>query len=167
MKKIQCIKCEWNIKKYTLIYTIVFIVLFFICFEQWFLRYDKAFFRSFDGLDQHYLIFIYIGQLGRQFIKNILINHEFVLPCWNMGIGYGADIFTSIGAYLPDPFNWISFFTPLKYAEQAYNLTIALKLFVSGLAFSYFAYKKNLTPIQGLVGSIIPILLMCFLERLF
>ena len=155
MKKIQCIKVEWNIKKYTLIYTIVFIVLFFICFEQWFLRYDKAFFRSFDGLDQHYLIFIYIGQLGREFVKNILIDHEFALPFWNMGIGYGADIFTSIGAYLPDPFNWISFFTPLKYAEQAYNLTIALKLYVSGLAFSYFAYKKNLTPFQGLAGSII------------
>lgn len=133
----------WNRKKniivYLLIYTIGFVTLYYVCYGQWFFKYNKALFRSYDGLNQHYLIFIYIGKLGRQIIKSLLIDHKLSIPLWNMGIGYGADVFTSIGAYLPDPFNWISVFIPTRYSEIGYSFSIILKLYLSGLAFSFFA----------------------------
>lgn len=141
--------------KYLFIYTILFSFVFFICYGQWFIKYDKAFFRSYDGLDQHYLIFLYIGKWGREIIREILFNHRFSVKLWDMGIGYGSDVITSIGAYLPDPFNWLSILVPAKYAEQAYAVTIILKFYVSGLAFSYFAYSRKLTKNQALIGSVL------------
>ena len=165
----------WNRKKniivYLLIYTIGFVTLYYVCYGQWFFKYNKALFRSYDGLNQHYLIFIYIGKLGRQIIKSLLIDHKLSIPLWNMGIGYGADVFTSIGAYLPDPFNWISVFIPTRYSEIGYSFSIILKLYLSGLAFSFFAHEKKLNYFQGLVGSIVYVFsgtaLVIFIEPFF
>lgn len=149
------VKYNKKLVSYLLVYTAVFLILYYFCFGQWFNVYDKTLFRSYDGLDQHFLIFLYIGKLGRQFFEDLIVNHKIVFPLWNMGIGYGADILTSIGAYLPDPFNWISVFVSEKHAETAYAFSIILKLYVSGLAFSYFAFEKKLGRSQAMIGSII------------
>ena len=113
--------------KYILIYTVCFSILFFICFGVYFLMYHKTFFRSYDGLDQHYLIFMNCGKWLREIFRNIFINHSFEIPLWNNGIGYGADILTSNAAYYPDVFNWISAFFPSKYSEIGFNIMIILK----------------------------------------
>ena len=150
-------KCIFSSKyrEYLLIYTTLFALLFFICFEIWFQRYEKTFFRSFDGLDQHYLIFVYIGKWMRQIAKGILINHKLVIPLWNMGIGYGADILTSTGAYMPDPFNWLSIMIPTRFSEVGYAMVIVLKVYLSGLSYAFFCYHKGLDTFSTLMGALV------------
>lgn len=141
--------------QYLKVFSFTFLILFYLCFAGWFQKYERTFFRSFDGLDQHYLIFLYIGDLIRNFFHNLFENHKFVLPLWNMGIGYGADIPTSLAAYLPDPFNWISVFFPGKYAENGYELMLALKVYAAGVAFSWFCFEKKQGRFATLMGSIL------------
>lgn len=139
---------------FLIIYSLVFALLFMGCFF-WFYFYDKTIFWSADGLVQHYTIFMYIGKWLRTIFRNFFFEHTFVIPMWDMGIGYGSDIMTSLGAYLFDPLNWLSALVPLKYAEYMYSFTIVLRFYLSGLAFSCYAfYKKN--PWQSvLTGAII------------
>lgn len=141
--------------KYFAIYTCVFAICFYFCFLRWFIAYDKTMFRSYDGLDQHYLSFVYIGKWFRTIFKNIFIEHHFEFPMWEMGIGYGSDILTSMGAYLPDPFNWISMFFPARYAEYGFSLMITLKVYCSGIAFSWLALRRKNRWEYTLAGSLI------------
>ena len=141
--------------QYLSAFSFTFLILFYFCFAIWFSKYGKSYFRSFDGLDQHYLIFLYIGNLLRDFLDNLLVQHKFVLPLWNMGIGYGADIPTSLAAYLPDPFNWIAVFFPGKYAEKGYSIMLALKVYAAGLAFSCFCFHHEQKRFETLIGSIL------------
>ena len=139
---------------YSLKYTLIFCILFVSCFF-WFKVYNKSFFRSFDGLDQHYLIFLYIGKWFRKVFKSIFIYHNFTIPMWDMSMGYGSDIFPTLGLYFPDPFNWISAFIPSKYAEYGFNFSLFLKFYFTGIAFSYFGFHKGYQQNIVLLGSIL------------
>ena len=140
--------------KYFLVYSICFAFLFTICFFVYFFKHGKNFFRSIDGLEPHYLIFLYIGRWIREVFQGIFITHTGI-PLWNYGIGYGADILTSNGGYIPDLFNWISVFFPEKFSELGFNFTIILKFYRAGLAFSYYGFYKKQPAWAVLVGSII------------
>ncbi len=141
--------------KYLSIYTVCFAILFFVCYSWYFLKYGKTFFRTYDGIDQHYLSFMNLGIWLREIFQNIFINHNFTIQLWNNGIGYGADILTSNSAYYFDIFNWISFFIPSKFSELGFNVVIVLKFYVTGLAFSYFGFYKKQSFWAVLAGSII------------
>ena len=140
--------------KYFLIYTICFGFLFIICFLVYFFKHKKNFFGYIDGINQHYLIFLYIGKWLREIFKGIFITHTGI-PLWNIGIGYGADILTSNGGYIPDLFNWLSVFFPEKFSEFGFNFTVVLKFYITGLAFSYYGFYKKQPAWAVLVGSII------------
>lgn len=142
-------------RKYYLIYSVVFLILFALCFGLYLLIYKKAYFRSFDGFDQHYISFMYLGRWGRTIVRNLFQNHIFSIPLWNQAIGYGADIPTSLAAYLWDPFNWISFFIPAKYAETGYAVMIIMKFYACGIAYSIFAIHREHPYYAVLCGAII------------
>lgn len=142
-------------KKYYKHYTLVFFILFFICFLVYLILYKKTFFRSYDGLNQHYISFMYLGKWGRSIIKELFINHCFSIPLWDPAIGYGSDIPTSLAAYLWDPFNWISFFIPAKYAEFGYATMIIMKFYVCGIAYSVFALHRKHPYYAVLCGAVI------------
>lgn len=146
--------CKAN-KKYFIQYTIVFLLLFFLCFGIYLICYKKAFFRSFDGFDQHYISFMYLGKWGRSIIKDLFVNHHFSVPLWSQAIGYGGDIPTSLAAYLWDPFNWISFFIPTKYAEIGYAIMITMKFYACGITYSIFARYRRYPYYAILCGAVI------------
>ena len=141
--------------QYLAAFTLVFCIMFLLCYGVWFWKYNKLFFRSYDGLDQHYLSFIYIGNILRDAINNLINNGDFQFQMWNFGIGYGSDVITSLAAYLPDPFNWISVFFPGKYSEIGYDVMIALKVMASGLAFSWYCFEKDRDRFSTLMGAIL------------
>lgn len=148
-------KLRWADKKYFVQYTLVFFILFFLCFGVYLIFYKKTFFRSFDGFDQHYISFMYLGKWGRSIIKDLIVNHHFSIPLWNQAIGYGSDILTSLAAYLWDPFNWISFFIPTKYAEIGYAAMITMKFYACGIAYSIFARHRKYPYYSILCGAVI------------
>lgn len=140
--------------KFIALYSMLFVLLFVGCF-CWFFYYDKTLFWTVDGLSQHYTIFVYMGKWLRTIFRNFFVNHSCVIPMWDMGIGYGSDIMTSLGAYIFDPFNWLSALTPLKYTEYVYSFTIILRFYLSGLAFCCYAFYKKNTWQSVLIGTII------------
>lgn len=162
---------ENKISKYIITYTLVFAFLFICCFAIHFIKTKKSFFRSFDGLDQHYLIFLEYGKWIREIFRNIFIQHTFNIPLWNNGIGYGSDILTTNGAYFPDIFNLISCFFPSKYAEIGYNLMIILKMYVIGLSFSYLCFYRKRSVYSTLIGTITytfsGVVFIAFIESFF
>lgn len=98
---------------------------------------------------------MYLGKWGRSIIKDLFVNHHFSIPLWSQAIGYGGDIPTSLAAYLWDPFNWISFFIPAKYAELGYAMMITMKFYVCGIAYSIFARHRNYPYYSVLCGALI------------
>jgi len=140
--------------EYAAAFTIAFVVLFYFCYAYWFYKANKTFMRSFDGLDQHYIMFVYIGNLLREFFNRLLIHQELSFPMWNMGIGYGSDVLTSLAAYLPDPFNWISVFFPGVRSQFGYCVMIVLKVYAAGVAFSYFCFYHKQGRLATLLGAL-------------
>lgn len=138
-----------------LIYTGLFLLLFWLCFGVYLYGYGKSVLWYYDGLEQHYISFVYLGKWGRSIVKNLVQNHEFCIPLWDLAIGYGADIPTTLTAYLWDPFNWISFFVPSAYAEAGYTVMIVLKFYFCGFAFCFLARKRKQPVYAALCGAIV------------
>jgi len=74
---------------------------------------------------------------------------------WEFGIGYGADVFTTLSYYVfGDPFSLISIITPTAYGEIGYDLAILLRFYVSGIAFCSYAHKMDCSRTASLCGAI-------------
>lgn len=142
-------------RRYLICYTLIFLITFFFSYLLWFIIYNKSFIRGLDEFSQHYVGFINTGSWLRKILKNIFINHKFIVPLWSNSIGFGSDILISKGAYIPDLFNYISVFFPKKYSEIGFSLMLFLKLYTSGLAFSYFAKYRGYSKKTSLIGSIL------------
>ena len=68
---------------------------------------------------------------------------------WDMNIGYGSDILTTLHYYvIGDPLTLLSVFVPADKTEVLYEVLIFLRIYLAGISFSVFCfYHKN--PKQG------------------
>ncbi|MGN0394757.1 MAG: YfhO family protein, partial [Coprococcus sp.] len=140
--------------KFYIRYTILFAIVSMFVFS-FFIVYKKSFVWNNDGLYQHYNAFVYFGAWVREIIKGIINNHKIVVPMWEFGIGYGADIITTLGYYVfGDPFALISVVTPAAYAEIGYAVSIILRIYVAGAAFLVYAKKMNCRNTYAIYGAI-------------
>lgn len=98
-----------------------------------------------DGLRQHYVSLGYYGQYLRQILVNIFVEHSFEIPMWDLHIGYGTDILTTLHYYaIGDPLNLLSVFVPMEYTEYLYDFLLVLRMYLAGGVFSlYCLYHKN------------------------
>ena len=94
-------------KKYYLLYFILFIVMCFAAFYP-FIAEGKSFIWAAgveDGLTQHFESLAYWGHYLREAVKSIFSGHS-SLPMWNMNLGYGGDILSTLNYYaIGDPLN--------------------------------------------------------------
>lgn len=78
-----------------------------------FQKNGKSFIRGGDGLGQHYVALEYWGKYLRRIVKGILLEHRLNIPQWDLHIGYGADILTTLHYYvIGDPLNLLAVFVP-------------------------------------------------------
>ena len=136
-------------------YTLWFCLFAFFAVIIFFIVNGKGLYNIGDGIYQQYPNFIYTGIWIRRLLGNIFINHTFALPSWDMSIGMGSDAlitFPSVANPLADPFCWISALVPAKAAEYVLTAVIFLKLYLSGLAFSYFCHLRKL-PVNSTVAA--------------
>ena len=83
-----------------------------------FQKNGKSFIRGGDGLGQHYVALEYWGKYLRRIVKGILLEHRLNIPQWDLHIGYGADILTTLHYYvIGDPLNLLAVFVPAAYME--------------------------------------------------
>lgn len=140
----------------------LYTVLFFITVSTvliYFWKYGKSMVWDCDGVYQHFNSFVYYGKYLRGILKNLWENHTLSVPMWDMSIGYGADILTTLNYYaIGDPLAILSVFAVPENAEYLYAFVVVLRLYLAGFCFLlYCRYHKNEN-----VPSILGALTYCF-----
>lgn len=131
-------------KHYFLAYTAGAFVMFAIIIGI-FASCSKSFITNGDGANQHYIGLMYYGSYLREILKNIFIYHRLEIPMWDMKIGYGMDVLTTLHYYtIGDPLNLLSALVPRQYTEYLYDFLILVRIYLAGITFSiYCFYHKN------------------------
>lgn len=151
MRELRLIKNE-RVRFYFL-YSVIFCIFSLLLYSP-FLITGKTFIWSHDGLSQHFNSFVYLGTWGRDILRNLIFEHQLVIPMWEFGIGYGADVFNTLQYYvLGDPIALFSIVTPSAHAEIVYCLLIVFRLYLSGIAFCAFCRKMGCGRMASLCGA--------------
>ncbi len=143
-----------RIRNYWICYTAIFLILICFIFGSFYI-YGKSFIWKVDGINQHYPALFYLGQYLREFVKNCL-QGSFKLPLWDLKIGLGSDILTTLNYYsFGDPLDLIAvFFRPDKI-ENCYNILVILRIYLAGIMFSKYCFQMGKNRYQTLIGCII------------
>lgn len=138
-----------------ILYTIVFAAISLFIYCCFYLN-GKSLIWSHDGVPQHINALAYYGKYLRNVLKTLVIDHKLSFPMWDMHIGYGSDILTTLHYYvIGDPLTLLSVFVPEKNTEVLYECLIFLRIYLAGITFSiYCFYRKN--PKQAtFIGSLV------------
>ena len=144
------------VPNYTALYTVVFLAVTAMVFH-YFLVWGKVSVWYDDGKVQNYNALVYIGVWFRDILKNIFINHTFIIPTYSFTLGYGGDIVQFLHFYvLGDPFNLLSVFVPSGKTIILYHVLIVLRLYFAGFAFSRMClyFNKNIDRYALLAGAL-------------
>ena len=137
---------SWKEKKadFYILYTIVFAVISLFIYGCFYFN-GKSLIWSHDGVPQHINALAYYGKYLRNVLKTLVIDHKLSFPMWDMHIGYGSDILTTLHYYvIGDPLTVLSVFVPEKNTEILYEILIFLRIYLAGITFSiYCFYRKN------------------------
>ena len=124
--------------RYYSLYTVIFAVLSFLVFFI-FIKNGRSFVyesNGEDGIAQHYMSLVYLGNYLRDILHNLFINHKLIIPQWDMTLGLGADVITTMNYYvLGDPLNLLAVFVSPEKTEYLYTFLIALRIYLAGLVF--------------------------------
>lgn len=149
MKKIKR-KSSYYIA-YSAAMTGIFMIILFIFWKN-----GKSFVRDGDGLRQHYITLEYWGKYLRQIIKELLIHHRLRIPTWDLHIGFGSDIVTTLHYYvIGDPLNLCAAFVPVRYTEYLYDFLCFFRYYLAGITFSWYCFYNKNEKIPVLLGSLI------------
>ena len=85
-------------RDFYILYTLVFGVIAGFIYYQ-FAGNGKSLVWSHDGIPQHLNSLAYYGRYLREVLHTIFVEHKLELPMWDMNIGYGSDILTTLHYY--------------------------------------------------------------------
>ena len=129
---------------YYLVYTVTFGVMALILYLFFYLN-GKSLIWSHDGVPQHLNSLAYYGEYLREILRQLFIEHKLEIPMWDMHIGYGSDMLTTLHYYvIGDPLTLLSVFVPVDKTEYLYEFLIFFRIYLAGITFSsYCFYHKN------------------------
>ena len=78
-----------------ILYTIVFAVISLFIYGCFYFN-GKSLIWSHDGVPQHINALAYYGKYLRNVLKTLVIDHKIFFPMWDMHIGFGSDILTTL-----------------------------------------------------------------------
>ncbi len=134
-----------NNLKYYLAYSVLFLLLSGVIYSV-FIRNNKSFVYALYG-DGHICFnsLVYYGRWLREIVLTLINEHRFVIPMWDMSVGYGADIIATFNwMTLGDPLNLLAVFFSADQTEYLYGFLAIFRLYLAGLTFSmYGLYQKN------------------------
>lgn len=137
---------------YTLCFSIMTVAVFSV-----FLLYKKSFVWVPDGLQQHFNALLYYRSWLLDILHTLVTEHRLEIPLWDMSIGMGSDILTTLHYYvIGDPLNLLSVFVPAeRYMEGFYCALVILRLYLAGLAFSAYCRYHGQKPYSMLLGAMV------------
>ena len=126
------------------LYTVAFSLISLFIFMCFYLN-GKSLIWSHDGVPQHVNSLAYYGKYLREILYTLLKEHRLSVPMWDMHIGYGSDILTTLHYYvIGDPLTLPAVFVPEDKTEYLYEILIFLRIYLAGITFSrYCFYHKN------------------------
>lgn len=129
-----------------LTFSVCFLLLSIGVFSAFWIN-DRSFIWSVDGSKQHYPSLVYFGRYLRDTFNNFIETGSLQFKMWDNSLGFGGDVLTTLNYYsIGDPLDILAGFVPSNYTEYLYNFLVLLRLYLAGLAFSYFSfYQKNRT----------------------
>ena len=82
-----------------ILYTIVFAAISLFIYSCFYFN-GKSLIWSHDGVPQHINALAYYGKYLRNVLQTLVTEHNLSLPMWDMHIGYGSDILTTLHYYV-------------------------------------------------------------------
>lgn len=139
------------------VYTLMFLLMCIVAFLPFFIE-GKSFVWGAgveDGLSQHFSALAYYGEALREFFRNLLAGHP-KLVMWDMSLGYGADILSTLNYYaIGDPLNLLYGFVSPKNTETMYNFMIVLRMYLAGITFIMYARKMKKRSYGTVIGALV------------
>lgn len=139
------------------VYTLMFLLMCIVAFLPFFTE-GKSFVWGAgveDGLSQHFSALAYYGEALREFFRNLLAGHP-KLVMWDMSLGYGADILSTLNYYaIGDPLNLLYGFVSPKNTETMYNFMIVLRMYLAGITFIMYARKMKKRSCGTVIGALV------------
>lgn len=139
------------------VYTLMFLLMCIVAFLRFFAE-GKSFVWGAgveDGLSQHFSALAYYGKALREFFCNLLAGHP-KLVMWDMSLGYGADILSTLNYYaIGDPLNLLYGFVSPKNTETMYNFMIVLRMYLAGITFIMYARKMKKRSYGTVIGALV------------
>lgn len=87
---------------------------------------------------------------------HLFVEHKLEIPLWDMHIGYGSDILTTLHYYvIGDPLTLLSVFVPAEKTEYLYAFLIFLRIYLAGVAFSRYCFYHKNSKQATLLGALI------------
>ena len=133
---------NWIKKKYRFL-PVIYVVFLAVALALYlkFFANGKSLVWSHDGVPQHLNSLAYYGKYLRKVLHTLFIEHKLSLPLWDMHIGYGSDILTTLHYYvIGDPLTLLSVFVPASKTEALYAFLIFLRIYLAGIAFSRYSF---------------------------
>lgn len=138
------------------VYTLMFLLMCIVAFLPFFTE-GKSFVWGAgveDGLSQHFSALTYYGEALREFFRNLLAGHP-KLVMWDMSLGYGADILSTLNYYaIGDPLNLLYGFVSPKNTETMYDFMIVLRMYLAGITFIMYARKMKKRSYGTVIGAL-------------
>ena len=139
------------------VYTLMFLLMCIVAFLPFFTE-GKSFVWGAgveDGLSQHFSALVYYGEALREFFRNLLAGHP-KLVMWDMSLGYGADILSTLNYYaIGDPLNLLYGFVSPKNTETMYDFMILLRMYLAGITFIMYARKMKKRSYGTVIGALV------------
>lgn len=140
---------------YYLIYTLAFGAVALVLYLHFYLN-GKSLIWSHDGVPQHLNSLAYYGEYLREILHNLFVEHRLEIPMWDMNIGYGSDILTTLHYYvIGDPLTLLAVLVPAEKTEYLYEFLVFLRIYLAGIAFSRYCFYHKNSKQATLLGSMI------------
>lgn len=109
-----------------------------------------------DASVQHYPALAYYGEYLREILRTLFTEHRLEFPAWDINIGYGGDIATTLHYYcLGDPLTLISVFFTDNHTELCYNLLVIMRLYLSGVAMLCYCRHRGTPVYSSVAGALV------------
>ena len=135
---------KWKNADFYFLYTLAFAGIALFLYMRFWLN-GKSLVWSHDGVPQHLNSLAYYGKYLREILYTLFVKHKLSVPMWDLNIGYGSDILTTLHYYvIGDPLTLLAVFFKASQTELLYEILIFLRIYLAGIAFSRYAfYHKN------------------------
>lgn len=136
-------------------YTFFYIFAALFVFRHFFL-YGKTFIDGGDGISQHYNVLLYYSGLLKQAALDFFRGQGLHFPMWDFSLGLGEDILQVLNYHeIGDPLALIALICPNSYMDYGYAFIFLLRLYLGGLAFSWFSLWHGNERFSTLIGAFI------------